>query len=431
VKLEEHGIDAIPKAERTRSWRDLFIIQGGIAFSFPTLLIGGLLAPGLSWSQAVWANVLGNVILAALVALVGYYGVDYGIPTAVASRFFLGEPTGTRLCSALLLMSLVGWYAVITELAGQALSGIVRNATGFTSPTTFIILVGILNCIPAVLGFENIRILNRTTIPALVFLASWMLYAMFRAHSFHSLVSYQPTHEFSFGTGLDWIVGGFIVGTFISSDYSRYIRSRRDNWIGSFSGVLPPAVFLGITGVLARVATSDPSPVAAVVILGLGIPGLLLTILSTVPSSESCLYSAGLALTNVLPRYARWKNTLAMMALGTALAVFGITRHMGDFLSSLSYVFAPLVGVSLCDYFVLRRGRLDLREAYETIQGQTPRRWRGINVPAFLAIAAGIAFGAATARKFPSSISSFLISSTVYTLLAKTITRTKAAELKA
>ena len=77
------------------------------------------------------------------------------------------------------------------------------------------------------------------------------------------------------------------------------------------------------------------------------------------------------------------------------------------------------------------RTRLDLREAYEPSQGQKSRWWRVINVPAFLAIAAGIAFGAATARKFPSSISSFLISSTVYMLLAKTMSRPKAAEFKA
>jgi len=419
MKLEEHGIDAIPKSERTKSWRDLFAIQGGIAFSFPTLLIGGLLAPGLSWSQAVWANVIGNIILACLVALVGYYGVDYGIPTAAASRFTLGEPTGTRLCSAVLLMSLVGWYAVITELAGQALDGIVKNATGFTSPTTFIILVGILNCIPAVMGFENIKILNRMMIPALVFLAVWMLYAIFRTHPFHQLISYHATNQFTFGTGLDWIVGGFIVGTFIAPDYSRYVKSRTDNWIGSLSGVLPPAVFLGVTGVLAKVATSDPSPVTSVQILGLGIPGLLLTILSTVPSSESCLYSAGLALTNVLPRYARWKNTLAMTALGTTLAVFGITRHMGDFLSSLSYVFAPLVGVTLCDYFVIRRCHLNLNEAYKSNDSRSSGWLRGINVAAVVAIMAGIVVGVSTMRKFPASISSFLVSSILYFLLVR------------
>ncbi|MFY9532335.1 MAG: cytosine permease [Candidatus Acidiferrales bacterium] len=419
MKLEEHGIDAIPKVERTKRWWDLFIIQAGIAFSFPTLAIGSLLVPGLSWSQTVWANVIGNVILATIVALVGCYGVDYGISAAVASRFTLGHPTGTRICSALLLMSLVGWYAVINELAGLAVDGIVKNATGFSSPTTFIILIGSLNAIPAVMGFENIKILNRLAVPALIFLAVWILEVIFSKHSYRHLTAYQSAGQLSFNTGLDWIVGGFIVGAFIAPDYSRYIRSRGDNLSGSLLGVFPPAVFLGITGALSRLATGDQNPVTSVQTLGLGVPGLLLTVFSTVPSSEASLYSAGLALTNVLPRYARWKNTLVITALGTALAAFGITQHLGDFLSYLSYVFSPLVGVSLCDYFLVRHGRLNLQQAYGESGGEVGSRVQGVNLPALLAIAVGIVAGVGVASRFPASITSLFVGAIAYFLIMR------------
>ena len=82
-----------------------------------------------------------NAIVAVLVALMGSYGVDHGLSTTVASRFTLGHPLGTRLCSILLLISLVGWYAVVNELAGLAVDGIVKNAFGFSAPALFIILV--------------------------------------------------------------------------------------------------------------------------------------------------------------------------------------------------------------------------------------------------------------------------------------------------
>jgi cytosine permease len=412
--IEEHGIDAIPKEERTKRWWDLCIIQAGIAFSFPTLLIGSLLAPGLSWSQAVWVNVIGNAILAVLVALMGYYGVDYGITAAVASRFTLGHPTGTRLCSALLLMSLVGWYAVVNEIAGLAVNGIVKNASGFSSPPTFIILVGILNGIPAVMGFEEIKILNRLAVPALVFLTGWMLDVMMSRQGYTRLTSYHASGQLTFGTGLDWIIGGFIVGTFIAPDYSRYIRSRSDNWAGSLCGVLPPAVFLGLTGALSRVATGDQNPVTSVQTLGLGVLGLLLTILSTIPSSEASLYSAGLALTNVFPRHKRWRNTAIVTAVGTALAVFGITKHLGGFLSALTYVFSPLVSVSLCDYLLLRHGRLTLEDAFRPSSRGVALGGHGLNVTAVFAIAVGIAAGIAGQSRIPASVFSFLIGGITY-----------------
>ncbi|MGO9405249.1 MAG: purine-cytosine permease family protein [Terriglobales bacterium] len=418
MAIEQHGIDAIPKQERTKRWWDLFTIQAGIAFSFPTLVIGSLLAPGLSWPHAVWAILIGNIILTALVALVGYYGVDYGVSASVASRFTLGHPAGTRLCSALLLVSLVGWFAVINELAGLAVDGIVKSAFGFSSPATCIILVGVLNAIPAVMGFEEIKFLNRLAVPALAFLAAWMLKVIFSAHGYRYLTSYQASGQLTFNTGLDWIVGGFIVGVFIAPDYSRYVRSRSDNWVGCLLGVFPPAVLLGITGMLSRLATQNQNPVASVQSLGLGLTGLLLTVLSTLPSSEASLYSAGLALTNVFPKQARWKNTVIVTACGIVLAVFGITEHLGDFLTSLSYVFSPLVGVSLCDYFILRR-RLDLEEAYrDPTKGK--RFWnRGVNGAAIVAILAGIAVSAAAASRLPAALTGLFVGAIAYYAIEK------------
>jgi NCS1 family nucleobase:cation symporter-1 len=139
-----------------------------------------------------------------------------------------------------------------------------------------------------------------------------------------------------------------------------------------------------------------------------------LTVLSTLPSSEASLYSAGLALTNVFPKQARWKNTVIVTACGIVLAVFGIAEHLGDFLTSLSYVFSPLVGVSLCDYFLLRRCRLDLEEAYQD-KTKGKRFWnRGVNGAAIVAILAGIAVSAAAASRFPAALTGLFVGAIAY-----------------
>jgi len=418
MKIEKHGIEAIPKAERNKHWWDLFTIQAGIAFSFPTMVIGSLLVPGLNWSQAVRVNLLGNAIVAVLVALMGSYGVDHGLSTTVASRFTLGHPLGTRLCSILLLISLVGWYAVVNEFAGLAVDGIVKNAFGFSAPALFIILVGAVNAIPAIWGFEEIKFLNRLAVPALAFLALWILKAILAQHKFAQLIAAHRTGALTFSTGLDWIVGGYIVGVFIAPDYARYTRGQADNWMGSLLGVLPPALFLGIVGVMSRLATGDQNPVTSVQTLGLGVSGLLLTMLSTIPSGEASLYSAGLALTNVFPQRARWKNTLVVTILGAALAVFGITKHLGAFLTWLSYAFSPLVGVSLCDYFILRGRRLFVEDAYMEESGEGRSLLRGLNGAAMGAIVIGIAAGVALSPGFPASLTSLVVGALIYYPLA-------------
>jgi purine-cytosine permease-like protein len=74
MAIEQRGIDAISREERTKRWWDLFTTQAGIAFSFPALVIGSLRVPGLSWPHAIWVNLIANSILAARVALAGHHG---------------------------------------------------------------------------------------------------------------------------------------------------------------------------------------------------------------------------------------------------------------------------------------------------------------------------------------------------------------------
>lgn len=413
-KIEQHGIDAVPKAERTKNWWDLFVIQAGVNITLPSFLIGGLLVPGLSWEQAFWALAIGNAVLAILLVLTGFIGVDYGVPTTVASRFSFGYPNGMWLSSLCILLSLVGWFAVTAELAGLAVDGVVNDVTGFSSPTLVIVLVGLSNSIPAIVGFESIKWLSRLSVPGLLALAAWLLVEIVSRNGFSTLVQYQPTNEVAFTTALDWVIGGLIVGVFIAPDISRYVRSRRHNWVGGFLGVLPASAFLGIIGVLSKLSTGDWNPVNAVQTLGLGIPALLIIIFATWTSNDINLYSSGLALTNLVPRLSRWKNTLAVSLLGTALAALRIGQHFEKFLELLTYAFSPLVGVALCDYFLIRKGRVDLREVYQE-KGKFFYR-KGVNPSAWAAVLIGFLVGIFTPPEFIASMTALFAAGAVYYL---------------
>ncbi len=413
-KIEQHGIDAIPKAERTKSWWELFVILAGLNITLPSFLVGGLLVPGLSWTEALWALVLGYAIVGVLLALTGHIGVDYGIPTTVASRFSLGYPNGIWLSSGCILLSLVGWFAVTAELAGLAVDGIVKNTTGFSHPTLFIVLVGISSSIPAIIGFESIKWLSALSVPALLALMVWLLRVTVSQYGFSNLVQYQPTNEVTFMTALDWVIGGLIVGSFLASDFSRYVRSRTDNWVGGLMGILPTSVFLGTMGVLSKLATGDWNPVNAVQALGLGLAALLIIVFATWTTNDINLYSSGLALTNIFPRFSRWQNTLLVSLIGTTVAALRISEHFGDFLLLLNYVFVPLVGIVLCDYFLIRRGKLYLRQAYQ--KGRGGLYTKGVNLSALVAILVGLFIRIYTPTKFMVSMTAFFLTAAVYYL---------------
>jgi NCS1 family nucleobase:cation symporter-1 len=63
----------------------------------------------------------------------------------------------------------------------------------------------------------------------------------------------------------------------------------------------------------------------------------------------------------------------------------------GNFLALIGVAFAPLCGIQIADYFVLRRRHLDVRAMYTLGPGQPYSFWGGVNPAALAALAAGCA----------------------------------------
>jgi cytosine permease len=420
-KIEQHGVDAVPKSERTKSWWDLFVIQAGVNITLSSLLLGGLLVPGLSWAQACWALVVGNILLGMLLALMGYFGVDYGISTTVASRFALGHPHGSWIASIIILLSMVGWFAVTAELAGQATHDALQGTTGFSNIAVVIALIGILNSLPPIFGFENIKWLSRLAVPGLTGLCVWILIVIVSKYGYRNLIHYAPTHTLSLTTGLDLVMGGLIVGVFTAPDISRYVISAKDNWVGAMLGAFPPSLFLGLVGALSKLATGDWNAVSVVQRLGLGAPALIVIIASSWTANNSNLYSSGLALANIFPKLSRWQSTALMGALGTTLAALRVTRYFGSFLLVLSGLFSPLIGILLCDYFIVRRSRLNLLEAYRN-HGSCFYTG-GVNVAAVVALVAGFIVAQFAPASTMASLLSLFAAALIYPVMLKLLYR--------
>jgi len=417
MRIEPHGVDAVPKAERTKGWADLFVIYTGLNIAMATLLVGGLLVPGLSWRQVVFVVVAGHVLVAVLMVPMGYIGVDHGLPAAVLSRTFLGYPLGAKLCSMTLLLSLTGWFAVNAEIGGLAVDNVLSDTFGISSPRLAILVLGAANVVVSIIGIESIKWLSRLSVPLLLLVMVWLAATIMSTYPLGELITYQATGAVSVTTGIDLMLGGLIVGIFIAADISRHVRSRRDNWIGVTLGIVPCSVFLVCLGALTALATGDWNPVNGVQALGLGAPALFVIVFSTWTTNDLNLYSGGLALTNIVPMLTRWQNTLVLGAAGTALAMLRITQNFTTFLELLTSVFAPLVGVALVDYFVVRKTRIDLVAVHEGAGGGPYPS--GVNVAAWAAVAVGTVAAILTPQHLMASIVSLSISTALYWLLMR------------
>ena len=93
---------------------------------------------------------------------------------------------------------------------------------------------------------------------------------------------------------------------------------------------------------------------------------------------------------NTLPRLGRLRATAIVGAAAVILSAFpSFIEEAQGWVTHLGNVAAPLTGVVLADYLVVQRGRIDVPALFD------PRgryRYRGgVNLPALLAVAAGVA----------------------------------------
>lgn len=401
MNIETRGLDSVPRPERKATWADLFMIWAAVSFCLPSFIIGALLVPSFSWGEAVEINFLGNLLVGALIVLGGYYGTKTGYPAVVFGRHVLGEPLGQWLPALALLLSTLGWYAVMTAMTGQFINEIIKTATGFSSPVLVVVLVGLSNATTAVLGYQKIRWLSWLSVPMMGLFCIWVTFEILSTAQGPGVFSYSPTGQLSYGQGVDLIVGGFLAGAFAASDFSRYARSNRDNWIGAMAGAFLISFLLGLVGMLSAAATGDWNPLTAVMSLGLGIPALTFVILANWTTNDNLLYSSGLAFTNIVPGLSRWKNTMFCGMAGTVMAAAGITEHLQSWLMLLAYVFSPLLGVVLTDYFIMTVRRTDAP----------------VNIQAAFAVAAGIIISIKTPPQYMASISGLAGGAAAYILL--------------
>src|SRR4030088_2742930 len=223
-KVETHGIDAIPAAERHGMPRELGFLWAGAFVNYASLFTASLLTTyyGLGVWDGLVATALGTVAAAVILGLLSNAGPRSGQPQIVFTRRIFGL-RGSYFGAGLTLFLAVGWFAVDCVIAAQAGAQIL----GTDNPLlTFglVIVVAAISVAVAVYGHQTIKVLE--TYGAIAFAILAALLFLFLAPQFHW--AQGPTVA-----GADYF-GAFVLGFMtcfalvaswypFASDYSRYL----------------------------------------------------------------------------------------------------------------------------------------------------------------------------------------------------------------
>ncbi|HEY6016415.1 MAG TPA: cytosine permease [Gaiellaceae bacterium] len=381
VRLDEHGIAPIPAADRTSTPWQQFWIWAGANIAPINWVLGALgIVLGLSLVETIVVLVVGNVVGCAFFGLFCVMGHRTGVNQMVLSRAAFGR-RGAYLPAVVQMLMTMGWLGVNTWVVLDLVLGIFKHM-GYDHPgtgTKYAVGIGIMavQVVIAIVGFYLIQTFEKYTVPiaGLIVLAmsglAWTkvtpVWTHATAHGADKLTAVtQLLTAIGVGWGITWLTW--------SSDYTRFIRpgtpDRKVFWTTA-SAIFIPTVWLGFLGAsIASAGTSaDPADLVSAAFGAASIPVLFLVMHGPVATNILNLYSATLAALSLDVKAERWKVSVLVSIVGTGALIWFIesaswAQRFDNWLASVVLWISAWAGVMVVDYFVIRRGKLDIQALY-------------------------------------------------------------------
>lgn len=343
------------------------------------------------------------VLLAA-----GPLSVRFGIDSIAATKPQFGS-RGWVVPAALQAVSIIGWNSLLiiffAKSAVQLLDAVglfsgLREHSGTVPALTLfacgLIFAALRHGARGVTTASNILVAH-------VFVGLWMLYLLMSRRWPDLLAAHpaaaQPNRLWNYTTGIELGIATTLSWWPYIGAMIRMAPSGRTVVLPVMLGMglpVPLLSLIGLGGVLV-LKTSDPAawlrtiggPIYAVIALSF-------VTAANFGTSIAGIYASTIGLRNFAALENRSWTTLLLITLAPVAAIGLFIPELffakfGSFLALIGVAFAPLCGIQIADYFVLRRRRIDLRAIYVSGPGTPYYFWRGFNPAAIIALGAGCA----------------------------------------
>lgn len=395
--------DIAPTTLALRKWGmwDITALWVGMSVCIPTyMLASSLIAQGMAWWQAILTILLGNLIILIPMMLNAHAGTKYGIPFPVLCRAAFGI-LGSNIPAILRAVVACGWFGIQTWIGGWAIFQLVHTVypqianwpnifpagLGLTTGTGLCFLIfWTINMWIVYKGMESIRHLEDWGAPFLLILGiSLLIWAYIKGGGFGPMLSqgskFTSRKQFwlFFFPALTGMVAYWSTLSLNIPDFTRFAKSQKDQMLGQALGLPTTMALFSFIGVAVTSAT--------IVIFGRAIwdPIILLSkfksfwvVLIAMTGLSIATLTTNLAANVVSPANDfsnLWPKKISFRTGGFITGILGILMmpwkliadpqgYIFRWLIAYSALLGPIGGIIICDYFVIRRTKLNLPDLY-------------------------------------------------------------------
>jgi NCS1 family nucleobase:cation symporter-1 len=383
----------------------------------------GVLATGFTYAVAAWCFLIGGYVANVVGAVQGTVAILSGcvigvmLSTAGAAlacnRYGLEQIDYTKSCFGqrgakfiliFYVLNQIGWTGYILVMFGHGVNN-VAEALGLVPGETGVriaVFIGLAVAYAIVVrGVHVLNVFNAVVTPGLLGLTAFLFYVIFRDGGWTRVAAAAPlapvhdprlgyvmAFEFGLGAGFSWWPGiGFL---------ARNTDTQRNSL---YPAIVTFGLAMGIVccaGLYASLAYRTYDPTVWMMKAGgpaFGIASLTLVAIANISVSAGMIYIGSLGLRHVrIFKTMPWP-TLVALTIVPALGYVALPELLYEkgsvFLTYNATMFAPIAGIVLVDYLILRRQRLNASQIFENHPSGQYWFSGGFNLPAVGCMALG------------------------------------------
>jgi len=303
----------------------------------------------------------------------------------------------------------LGWNVFLFVLLGRALTAII-GAFGIESSPWMVRAFGVLGVLAVLFflrnGADSVRRVSISISIVVLVLSVVIMILLIASSGWDALVNAPATYP-SEDPAVNWSSSMEVL---IASNLSwwAYTGAMVRNSPSTRASLWPVIVGLGLavgvgslTGLYGGLLQPDSAgdPTQYLVDVGgpvFGVIALVFIVLANVGTALIGAYAGTIAFRQIkVVRKLSWRSSTWISIL-PALVLVGffpdfVFGHFGTFLNFLGVSFAPMCGIQVVDYFILRKQRLHVASLYANDRRSKYWYWGGINYVGFVAFIVGAA----------------------------------------
>lgn len=358
---EEYEHEPVPIAAR-RSTFSVTTVWIGFPMIITGAMTGSILVLGMGFRNALWAMVIGNIIMFAYVGALGVLGTKRGMNFALLASIVFGKK-GYVFASGLLSTLLLGWYAVQTGITGALISS--AYGLNYVAMTT---VAGLLYIGITFIGVRGLHLIGLVSVPLFVILGGWVAIDAASTSGWNAILNYPGNNgaaTMTMGIGLTVVIALFIDAGTVTADFNRWAKDGRSSVIATFSAFPFANLLAMLVGGLmtAALAVPNANPFGADNMFGymnakqigwLGTLAFLFLYCNLGSVCAHCLYNSATGWSRIL--HTRMRVMAVVLGLiGIVVAAGNVWAFFIQWLSLLGVVVPPIGAIVLVDQYLYRK----------------------------------------------------------------------------